>query len=157
MGSKGNAVWIWIALESKSTCILAVVFGDPSEQTAQRLFESLPAYYQQNGIFFTDSWPAYNVLPNDQHFVIDNATNHIEPHRRTGFNCTLRQRCSNLVRKTLSFSKSLAMHQRLRPTAFVTSSITTIRICHSEIYHYLNNKLLLNFQNFKRFYFIRIA
>ena len=106
VGNKLNVVWIWIALESKSRRIISCVFGHRSEQTAKRLFNSLPSYYQQNGVFFTDSWPAYNVLPDDQHFVIDNATNHIER-----FNSTLRQPCSNLVRKTLSFSKSLAMHK----------------------------------------------
>jgi len=106
VGNKLNVVWIWIALESKSRRIIGGVFGDRSEQTAQRLLSSLPPYYQQNGVFFTDSGPAYNVLPNHQHFVIDNATNHSER-----FNCTLRQPCSNLARKTLSLSKSLAMHK----------------------------------------------
>ena len=111
VGNKLNVVWIWIALESKSRRIIGRVFGDRSEHTAKRLCNSLPPYYQQNGVFFTDSWPAYNVLPDDQHFAIDKATNHIER-----FNSTLRpggepQRCSSLVRKTLSFSKSLSMHQ----------------------------------------------
>lgn len=106
VGNKLNVVWIWLALETKSRRIVGCAFGDRSEQAAQRLFNSLPAYYQQNGVFFTDAWPAYSILPIQQHFVIDNATNHIER-----FNCTLRQRCSNLVRKTLSFSKSLPMHK----------------------------------------------
>jgi IS1 family transposase len=131
VGNKLSVVWIWVALETKSRRIIGCVFGDRSEQTAQRLFNPLPPYYQQNSIFFTDAWSAYHMLPKDQHFVIDKATNHIER-----FNCTRRQRYSNLVRKNLSFSKSLTMHQRLRPTAFLASSTIIIPPYHSDIYLY---------------------
>jgi IS1 family transposase len=107
VGSKAYPVWIWLALETRSRRIVGVAFGDRSEQTAQKLFQSLPIYYQQQGIFFTDSWKSYNVLPRQQHFAINRSTNHIER-----FNGTLRQRCSNLLRRTLSFSKSFTMHQQ---------------------------------------------
>lgn len=107
VGSKANPVWIWVALETRSRRIVSVVFGDRSEQMAQQLYQSLPTYYQQQGIFFTDAWKSYNILPSEQRFAVNRSTNHIER-----FNCTLRQRCSNLVRKTLSFSKSLPLHQR---------------------------------------------
>jgi len=48
------------------------------------------------------------VLPSQRHRVVgkdSGQTNHIER-----FNCTLRQRISRLVRKTLSFSKKLENH-----------------------------------------------
>ena len=105
VGSKNNPVWIWLALETRSRPIVSIAFGDPGEGMAQQLYPNLPTYYQQQGIFFTDAWRSYNILPQEQHFAINRSSNHIE-----GFNCTLRQRCSNLVRKTLSFSKSLLMH-----------------------------------------------
>jgi IS1 family transposase len=106
VGSKANPVWIWLALESRTRRIVSFAFGDRSEQTAQQLYQGLPTYYQQQGIFFTHAWKSYNILPAEQHFAINRSTNHIER-----FNATLRQGCSNLVRKTLSFSKSEAMHQ----------------------------------------------
>ena len=106
VGNRDNLVWIWLALETRSRRIVSIAFDGRSEQMAQQLYKGLPSYYQQNGIFFTDAWKSYNILPREQHFAINPSTNHIER-----FNCRLRQRCSNLVRKTLSFSKSETMHQ----------------------------------------------
>jgi hypothetical protein len=58
---------------------------------------------------YTDEWEAYAVvIPAEQHRPLkkgNGKTNHIER-----FNCTLRQRVSRLVRKSLSFSKSLDNH-----------------------------------------------
>ena len=54
-------------------------------------------------------WTAYRVvLPSSRHQAVgkkSGLTNRIER-----FNCTLRQRISRLVRKTLSFSKKLDNH-----------------------------------------------
>ncbi len=59
---------------------------------------------------FTDFWEAYQkVVPEGQHSPGGKGsgqTNHIER-----FNNTLRQRLARFVRKTLSFSKSEAMHE----------------------------------------------
>ena len=106
VGSKNNPVWIWLALETKSGRIVSIAFGDRSEQMAQQIYDRLHSYYQKHGIFFTDAWKSYPVLPVDQPFAVNRSTNHMER-----FNATLRQRCSKLVRKTLSFSKSFTMHQ----------------------------------------------
>jgi len=53
---------------------------------------------------YTDFWSAYQVvLPSKRHKAVEiGKTNYIEK-----FNCTLRQRVSRMVRKTLSFSKKL--------------------------------------------------
>ena len=106
LGSKDQLVWIWLALETKSRRIVSVAFGNRSEQMAQRLYEGLPTYYQQQGLFFTDAWKSYHILPKEQQVAISHSTNHLER-----FNATLPQRCSNLGRKTRSFSKSEGMHQ----------------------------------------------
>jgi IS1 family transposase len=45
---------------------------------AQQLYPNLPAYYQQQGIFFTDAWRSYHILPTQQHFAVNRSTNHIE-------------------------------------------------------------------------------
>ena len=65
--------------------------------------------YRENATCYTDFWQAYNgVIPDDRHHSVGKETgltNHIER-----FNCTLRQRVSRLVRKTLSFSKKVENH-----------------------------------------------
>jgi IS1 family transposase len=46
------------------------------------------------------------VIPEEQHYIKKVLTQALER-----FNGTLRQRCSRLVRQTLSFSKSTAYHE----------------------------------------------
>ena len=65
--------------------------------------------YQERALFYTDHYAAYTgIIPSAQRRAISKLarrTNHIER-----FNCTLRQRVSQLVRATLSFSKKLSNH-----------------------------------------------
>jgi len=54
-------------------------------------------------------WQAYScVLPKKSHKAVGKDSGQINHIER--FNCTLRQRISHLVRKTLSFSKKLENH-----------------------------------------------
>jgi IS1 family transposase len=84
--------------------IIGVYVGERSEQGAQQLWNSLPSVYRQCAVAYTDFWNAYGcVFPSKRHKVVGKKTgktSHIER-----FNCTIRQRVSRLVRKTLSFSK----------------------------------------------------
>lgn len=82
--------------------------GSRSDEGAINLWMSLPLCYL-DATTYADLWDAYNAI-----FYADKLkqcekgsgeTNHIER-----FNNTLRQRCSRLVRKTLSFSKKLDNH-----------------------------------------------
>jgi insertion element IS1 protein InsB len=86
-----------------------MAIGSRTKATARNLWASLPAVYRQCAICYTDFWDAYGaILPAKRHRAVgkeSGQTNHIER-----FNNTLRQRCSRLVRKTLSFSKKLANH-----------------------------------------------
>ena len=83
--------------------------GDRSGESAQKLWESLPSVYRQCAVIYTDFYSSYPVvLPSKRHRAVGKETgktNYIER-----FNCTLRQRVSRLVRKTLSFSKKLENH-----------------------------------------------
>lgn len=68
----------------------------------------MPTLLTTKAAFFTDFWQAYSLLDPDKHIAAGKEkgyTNHIER-----FNNTLRQRCSRLVRNTLSFSKKLENH-----------------------------------------------
>jgi IS1 family transposase len=58
---------------------------------------------------YTDFWRAYAlVLPDKRHQAVGKETGKTSYIER--FNCTMRQRVSRLVRKTLSFSKKLENH-----------------------------------------------
>jgi len=108
--SKGNQVWVWIALERQTRKVVGLAFGDRSAVTCRELWQSLPADYRKRAIIYTDEWNAYSsVLPRKRHRPMPKGsgeTNHIER-----LNNTLRQWCANLVRKTLSFSKDLELHK----------------------------------------------
>ena len=78
-------------------------------QSAKQLWQSLPSVYRQCAFCYTDFWEAYErVLPSKRHKAVgkdSGKTSYIER-----FNNTLRQRLGRLVRKTLSFSKTLDNH-----------------------------------------------
>jgi IS1 family transposase/transposase-like protein len=109
VGNKGNKQWIWLALDVETHEIIGVHIGNRSEQGAKKLWDSLPSVYRQCAVAYTDFWRAYAlVFPSQRHKAVgkeSGKTNYIER-----FNCTMRQRVSRLVRKTLSFSKKLENH-----------------------------------------------
>jgi insertion element IS1 protein InsB len=106
---KANKVWVWLALCRATRQIVAVVLGDRSEATCRKLWEAIPKSYRRSHCF-SDFWDAYaKVIPTEQHIACGKETGltaHIER-----FNNTLRQRLARFVRKTLSFSKSVQMHE----------------------------------------------
>lgn len=104
-----NKRWVWLAQCRRTRQIVAYAIGDRSETTCRLLWERIPKRYKRC-VLFTDFWKAYtDVLPVKQHRATgkgDGETCHIER-----FNNTLRQRLSRFVRRTLSFSKTDAMHE----------------------------------------------
>jgi insertion element IS1 protein InsB len=106
---KGNKQWVWLALDAATREIVAVVIGARDEATAFQLWQALPPLYRQCAVVYTDFWAAYGaVLPSKRHRAVGKETGKTSYIER--FNNTLRQRVSRLVRKTLSFSKSLENH-----------------------------------------------
>ncbi len=106
---KGNKQWIWLALDVKTREIVGVYVGDRSRDGAQGLWDALPAVYRQCAVSYTDFWSAYDeVFPSKRHQSASKDSGKTSLIER--FNCTLRQRVSRLVRKTLSFSKKLENH-----------------------------------------------
>jgi len=109
VNNKGNKQWIWLAMDRNTREIVGVYVGSRDKTGAQGLWDSLPPVYRQCAIAYTDFWEAYaSVFPSKRHRPVGKETgktNHIER-----FNCTMRQRISRLVRKTLSFSKKLENH-----------------------------------------------
>lgn len=109
VGRKTNKPWVWIAIDSETKQVLAFHVGERSRKSARQLWRKIPAIHRQHATFDTDDWEAYKgVIPAAQHRVWAKGSGHTNIIER--FNCTLRQRVSRLVRKALSFSKSLRNH-----------------------------------------------
>ena len=105
---KTHQAWIWIALCRKTRQVVACAVGDRSKETCRILWNSIPEAYRA-GHCFTDFWSAYQaVIPEEQHTAVGKETGETAHVER--WNNTLRQRLARFVRKTLSFSKSLLMH-----------------------------------------------
>jgi IS1 family transposase len=106
---KAHEFWMWIALCRKTRQVVASALGDRSKKTCQRLWKAIPDNYRQ-GHCCTDFWAAYRaVIPEEQHTAVGKETGetaHVERWKNT-----LRQRLARFVRMTLSFSKSMIMHE----------------------------------------------
>ena len=109
VGRKPRKVWLWLAVERVRRCIVAWVLGRRDAATTRHLWQALPKRYHRHCWYFTDLFPAYaQALPPGPHRPCskgEGQTNIVE-----ALNCSLRQRCGVLVRKSCSFSKSLPMH-----------------------------------------------
>jgi insertion element IS1 protein InsB len=106
---KGNKQWVWLALDESTREIVGGYIGARDEAAARQLWASLPAVYRQCAIAYTDFWAAYAaVFPRKRHQAVGKESGKTSYVER--FNNTLRQRVSRLVRKTLSFSKSVENH-----------------------------------------------
>lgn len=107
---KYNPEWIWLAILEKTRQIVGLYIGDRSHESAKKLWESIPESIRQCQLVYTDKLKSYvDAIPQEKHQATNKEsgkTNHIER-----FNNTLRQRCSRLVRKGLSFSKSWFNHE----------------------------------------------
>ena len=105
---KRNKLWIWIALCRKTRQVIARAVGDRSKDTCLILWNNIPDVYR-SGHCFADFWDAYQaIIPDEQLTQVGKETGETAHVER--WNCTLRQRLSRFVRKTLSFSKSELMH-----------------------------------------------
>jgi len=109
VGRRADKQWLWLAFDKESRQVLAFFVGDRSRESARQLWQRLPAAYRERATFYSDDWEAYKgVIPPERHQVCGKESGLTSGVER--FNCTLRQRVSRLVRKTLSFSKKLANH-----------------------------------------------
>src|SRR5258707_2595135 len=106
---KAHDSWIWIALCRQTRQVMAYAVGDRSKKTCQCLWEAIPDSYR-TGHCFTDFWATYQaVIPEEQHTAVGKETGETAHVER--WNNTLRQRLARFVRMTLSFSKSVVMHE----------------------------------------------
>lgn len=105
-----NKRWIWLILERRTRQIIALHIGDRSQDSAVRLWSKVPLEIKAQALVLTDCWDAYAIaIPSNQHIACEKQSGQVSLIER--FNCTLRQRVSRLVRKSLSFSKSDWFHE----------------------------------------------
>ena len=104
VGRKADKRWLWVALNRTNRQVVAYVIGDRSSKTFKRLIRKIPDDYLRCQSY-SDLWKSYRILQSkgNHKLVTKNSgqTNHIER-----WNCTLRQRVSRYVRKSLAFSKT---------------------------------------------------
>ena len=109
VGHKKNKQWIWLAIDVESHVIVGVHVGSRDRDGARQLWASITPVYRQCAVCYTDFWEAYQtVIPSKRHRPVGKETGQTSYIER--FNCTIRQRISRLVRKTLSFSKKVENH-----------------------------------------------
>jgi insertion element IS1 protein InsB len=104
VGKKQEPRWLWHALDHRTGKVLAYVFGRRTDE----VFLQLKTLLDPFGItrYYTDYWGAYERnLPLEVHSPGKRNTQQIERKH-----LTLRTRLKRLVRKTICFSKSIAMH-----------------------------------------------
>ncbi len=111
VGKRENKRWIWLILERRTRQIIALHIGDRSQDSALALWARVPVPIKARGLVLTDCWHAYGLaIPAAQHVACEKQSGQVSLIER--FNCTLRQRVSRLVRKSLSFSKSDWFHEK---------------------------------------------
>jgi IS1 family transposase len=104
VGTQKRPRWLWHALDHRSGKVLAYVFGRRTDEA----FVKLKTLLEPFGIrrYYTDSWGAYKRhLPAKVHSPGKRKTQQVERKH-----LTLRTRLKRLVRKTICFSRSIAMH-----------------------------------------------
>lgn len=107
VGAKDCKEWIWLAIQRRTKLVVGYHIGGRDEEGALGLLLSLPADIEDSMLVFTDDFPSYGkVFPKGQ-LQQEGKKNTTFIER---FNCTLRQRCSRLVRLSLSFSKKWTNH-----------------------------------------------
>ncbi len=110
VAKRENKRWIWLILQRRTRQIIALHIGDRSQDSALALWAKVPLPIKAQALVLTDCWDAYGLaIPTNQHVACEKQSGQVSLIER--FNCTLRQRVSRLVRKSLSFSKSDWFHE----------------------------------------------
>ncbi len=72
---QGQKQWVWLAIDAETREIVGCYIGDRSGDSAQKLWQSLPAVYRQCAVIYTDFCLSYPVaLPSTRHRAVGKAT-----------------------------------------------------------------------------------
>ncbi len=105
--AKSRQRWLFYAYDRLRKTVVAHVFGERTLATLERLPGLLSAF--EVVVWMTDDWPLYESrLKGKLHVISKRYTQRIERH-----NLNLRQHLARLGRKSLSFSKSVELHDKV--------------------------------------------
>ncbi|MGF7483996.1 IS1 family transposase [Providencia sp. SP181] len=106
VANKKQQRWLWYAWEPRLKRIIAHTFGRRNKKTLRQLLALLSRF---NVVFWcTGKFSAYEILPKQKHVASKFYTQRIERE-----NLNLRNRLKRLNRKTLGYSKSVEMHDKI--------------------------------------------
>ncbi len=107
VGNKKNQRWLWYAWEPRFKRIIAHVFGPRSANTLKKLLKLLTPY--DFAYYCTDNLKTYATeLPEKKHVIGKFFTQKIERQ-----NLTLRTRLKRLTRRTICYSRSEELHDKV--------------------------------------------
>ncbi|SFN55696.1 insertion element IS1 protein InsB [Izhakiella capsodis] len=107
MGSKAVQHWLWYAYNTKTGGVLASTFGLRNDETCRELLALLTPF--NTGMITSDDWGSYGrEVPKEKHLTGQIFTQRIERN-----NLTLRTRIKRLARKTICFSRSIEVHEKV--------------------------------------------
>ena len=107
VGNKKNQRWLWYAWEPRYKRIITHAFGKRDTEAFNKLQRLLPKFTIP--FYCTDDYRVYSVnLPREKDIIGKRYTQRIERS-----NLTLRTRLKRLVRKTIGFSRSEEMHDKV--------------------------------------------
>ena len=105
--NKQEQRWLWYALDKLSSKVVAYTFGPRADVTLKSLLEKLKGF--KITLYFTDGWGSYErLLDQQKHVVSKRYTQKIER-----CNLNFRTRSKRLARKTICFSKSSEIHDKV--------------------------------------------
>jgi insertion element IS1 protein InsB len=104
---KANPRWLFYAYDRIRKRVLAHVLGPRNALTLKRLLVLLSRF--NIAFYMTDAWPVYrSLLPSASHVISKKYTQRIERH-----NLNLRSHLKRLARRTICFSRSEVMHDKI--------------------------------------------
>ncbi|WP_419534371.1 IS1 family transposase [Endozoicomonas sp.] len=107
VGSKKQQRWLFYAWEPRFKKIIAHAFGSRSTETLKKLLGRLARF--KVSFYCTDDWQPYtSCLPEDKHIIGKHFTQRIERQ-----NLTLRTCLKRLSRRTICFSRSIDIHDKV--------------------------------------------
>lgn len=106
IGNKKRQRWLWYAWSPQLKRIIAHVLGSRSRKSLQKLLRLLSKFDIQ--FWCTDNYRAYQLLPRGTHLIGKRFTQGIERQ-----NLNLRNRIKRLNRKTLGYSRTAEMHDKI--------------------------------------------
>lgn len=118
VGSKVSQHWLWYAYNTKTGGVLAYTFGQRTDETCRELLALLTPF--NIGMITSDDWGNYaSEVPKEKHLTGKIFTQRIERN-----NLTLRIRIKRLARRTICFSRSVELHEKVIG-AFIENTSST--------------------------------